>query len=85
MNKQTKFILDVAEDAAGFLIASGGDYQRARRSALKLIMNFSRPGTLYHMRRHYCAVYIHLLINEPAPKFLPHFSTLNNTNVPRTK
>jgi len=41
MNKQTKFILDVADDAAGFLIASGGDYQRARRSALKLIMNFT--------------------------------------------
>ena len=77
MNKPTKLFLNVAEDAAAMLIISSGDYTRAKSAALKLIMASSAPGGLYALRRHYCAVYIHLLLNEPAPKFLPHFSPLN--------
>lgn len=76
MNKSTKLFLNVPEDAAAMLIISQGDYTRAKRSALKLVMAASAPGGLYALRRHYCAVYVHLLLNDPGHKLLPHFSLL---------
>jgi len=58
-----------------------GHRATAKAVALRLVDRASRSGGCYGLRRHYCKVYIELLLSEPvraieAPK--PHFSTFKN-------
>jgi hypothetical protein len=65
MNKPTNLFSPVPDAAAILLMDCKGSYTDAKAVCLKLIQTASRKGGCYGLRRHYCAIYVHLLIQEP--------------------
>jgi hypothetical protein len=69
MNKAaTFFYMPDPEDTANkWLSIANGNWHIARRYMLRTI---DRHRGAYWIRRHYCAAYIWLLLNEPTPRLI---------------
>lgn len=79
MNKQATFFYLPSPEATAqkWLSISRGDWGEARSHMLRTI---DKHRGAYWLRRHYCAAYIWLLLNEPAPKQIgkaPAFTSLH--------
>lgn len=69
MNKQQNLFLTPPpeETALKWLKIANGNWSFARTYMLKSI---DRHRGAYFLRRHYCAAYIWLLLNEPTPRHI---------------
>lgn len=68
MKQQNLFSMPTTEETATrWLSIANGNWYIARRYMLRTI---DRHRGAYWLRRHYCAAYIWLLLNEPTPRLI---------------
>lgn len=76
MKQATFFYLPApSETAKRWLTICNGDWNKAKTHMLKTV---DRHRGAYWFRRHYCATYIWLLLNEPTPRLLGAVPTVTS-------